>query len=165
MFRATTKEAERRSQPPGPLHRYQPSSAKHHYTEAAAAAFADMPVPFLVTLAAKKRLTTTEWLDLVVGALNPLGLALNVDCFRQHRDRSVHVAIYGLPQDKEAIVTTTISGLCRSLGGRVGKRKTKTGRTVRFFVPGLSLAYAWCHDEIASGRTTSLSEQPQAQPA
>jgi hypothetical protein len=118
-----------------------------------------MTVPFMVTLAAKKRLTTTEWLELVVGALNPLGFDLKVDCFRQERDRSVHVAIYGLPHGAEASVTTSLQGLCRSLGGRVGKRKTKTGRSVRFLVSGLSLAYAWSHDEIASGTTTALADQ------
>lgn len=159
MLNLTSKERDHLSRPPGAVRRHQPSSAKHHYSAKAAAAFADMPVPFMVTLAAKKRLTTTEWLDLVVGALTPLGLDLNIDCFRQHRDRSVHVAIYGLSHGAEASVTTTLQGLCRSLGGRVGKRKTTIGRSVRFLVPGLSLVYAWCHDEIASGTTTSLAPQ------
>lgn len=160
MLNLTSKERDHLSRPPGAVRRYQPSSAKHHYSAAAAAAFADMPVPFMVTLAAKKRLTTTEWLDLVVGALTPLGLDLSIDCFRQHRDRSVHVAIYGLSHGAEASVTTTLQGLCRSLGGRAGgKRKTKADRSVRFLVPGLSLPYAWCHDEIASGTTTSLAPQ------
>jgi hypothetical protein len=160
VLNLTAKERDHLSRPPGALRRYQPSSAKHHYSAAAAAAFADMPVPFMVTLAAKKRLTTTEWLDLVVVTLTPLNLDLTVDCFRQERDRSVHVCIYGLPQGKEASVTTTLQALCKSLGGRAGKRKSKAGRPgPRFLVPGLSLAYAFCHDDFATGKT-SLAQPP-----
>lgn len=156
------KEAYRLASPPGPISRTQNASARHHYRPEEAAAWAAMPVPFMLTLAAKKRLTTTEWLDLVCTTLAPLGLDLTIDCFRQNRDRSVHVAIYGLPQGKEASVTTTLWGLCRSLGGRVGKRKTKAGRSTRFLIPGLSLAYAWSHDEVSSGTTSSSAKQTHA---
>ncbi len=162
MNNLTQKELQRLSTPPGPIKRWVGSSRKNFYTPSQAAAFASMPVPYLLTLAAKKRLTTTEWLDLICTTLAPLGLALNIDCFRQHRDRSVHVAIYGLPQGKEASVTTTLWALCRSLGGRVGKRKSQAGRSTRFLIPGLSLVYAWSHDEISSGTTSSSAKQTPA---
>lgn len=151
MNNLTQKETQRLSTPPGPIKRYAGSSRKNFYTPDQAAAFACMPSPYLLTLAAKKRLTTTEWLDLIIGTLSPLGHDLQVDCFRQHRDRSVHVAIYGLgTTENEDRVTTLLWSLCRQLGGRVGKKK----KAVRFLVPGLSLTYAWSHDEVSSGRTS-----------
>lgn len=154
MNNAAAKERERLTTPPGPSRRFVNGFAKRQYDERERAALAAMPVPFLLTLAAKRRMTTTEWLELVLATLSPLGHELHVDCFRQDRDRSVHVAIYGLPHGAEASVITSLWKLCRQLGGRVGKRKTKTGKRVRFLVPGLSLPYAWAHNDVASGKTS-----------
>lgn len=155
---AIAKEMDRLSQPPGPPRRFVNGFAKRHYTERERAALQTMPVPFMLTVAAKKRLTTAEWLDLICTNLSPFGFDLTIDCFRQPRDRSVHVAIYGLPnKEAEASATTTLWGLCRSLGGRVGKHKSKAGR---FIVPGLSLAYAWAHEDISSGSISGSSRTP-----
>ena len=155
MTNAAAKENDRLTTPPGPEPRSAYGFGKPHYNEAERSAFAAMPVPFLLTLAAKKRLTTSEWLDLVLATLAPLGLDLQVDCFRNARDRSVHLAVYNLKHEDEARVIVGLAQLCRQLGGRVGKRKTKMGKSVRFLVPGLSLPYAWAHDELASGKTSA----------
>lgn len=154
------KEAERLATPPGPVRSRVNGFTKRSYSQAERSAFAAMPLPFMLTLTGKHRLTTTEWLDLVIATLQPLGHDLKVDCFRQHRDHSVHVAIYGLPHEAEAGVTSSLWKICRQLGGRVGKRKTRSGKRVRFLVPGLSLNYAWSHDEVSSGRTTAAEPLP-----
>lgn len=154
------KEAERLAMPPGPVRSRVNGFTKRSYNQAERSAFAAMPVPFMLTLTAKHRLTTTEWLDLVLATLQPLGHVLQVDCFRQHRDHSVHVAIYGLSHGAEAGVTTSLWKLCRQLGGRVGKRKTRSGKRVRFLMHGLSLNYAWSHDEVSSGNTTAAEPLP-----
>ena len=155
MTNAAAKEHERRSTPPGPETKTAYGFGKRNYSEAERSAFATMPVPFMITLAAKQRLTTTEWLELVLATLAPLGLDLQVDAFRNQRDHSVHLALYNLKHEDEASVIASLWSLSRKLGGRVGKRKTKTGKkAVRFLVPGLSAAYAWSHDEVASGSTS-----------
>lgn len=161
MTNAAAKEHERRSTPPGPEAKTAYGFGKRHYNDAERSAFAAMPVPFLLTLAAKQRLSTPEWLDLVLATLSPLGLDLHVDAFRNQRDRSVHLAVYNLKHEDEASVIAALWKLCRSLGGRVGKRKTKTGKkAVRFLVPGLSAAYAWSHDDFASGKTSPPATLP-----
>jgi hypothetical protein len=161
MSNTAAKERERLTTPPGPSRRLVNGFAKRHYTERERAALAAMPIPFMLTLTAKRRMTTPEWLELVLATLSPLGHELQVDCFRQERDRSVHVAIYGLPHGAEASVITSLWKLCRQVGGRVGKRKTKSGkRAARFVVPGLSMAYAWAHDEVTSGKTSPPATVP-----
>lgn len=147
------RERERLSSPPGPLHRRQNGFTKTSYTHAERAAFAAMPAPYMLTLCAKRRLSTSEWLELVLGSLTGLG-SLQVDCFRQHKDRSCHVAIYGLPHGEAANVICRLWKLCRALGGRKGRRTRAGRRSPSFLLAGLALSYAWSHDEISSGTTT-----------
>ena len=80
--------------------RYERSSHKHAFSQDEHRAFRVVAQPFMLTLTGRKRLTTTEWLDLVTEALKTgcnTGLELKIDGFRQPRDRSIHLAIWGLP--------------------------------------------------------------------
>lgn len=124
--------------------RYERSSHKHAFSEHEHRAFRVVAQPFMLTLTGRKRFTTTEWLDLVAEALKAgckTGLELKIDGFRQPRDRSIHLAIWGLPRHREMEVTAAIEA---------ASKQACAFRKKRFLVVGLSLAYLFTHEEIAS---------------
>lgn len=104
-----------------------------------------MDQPLFITLSGNRSLDLDGWLSLVEEALSSVkGLSVRVDAFSQKRDRSVHLAVYGLPRHREAVFVEALSGLAR----RVRAKK-------KFFLRvGGSLSYVWAHSEYST-RTIS----------
>lgn len=140
---------------------YERSSRKVRYEDDERAALDSLGVPFMITLAAPRRLSAAQWLELVREAIRThcrAGLKLKIDAFKQMRDRSVHLAIWGLPRHREPEMERALDTLRRPMGGRKTKKKKKNNDDNKkpkrpsplFAVVGGSLSYLWAHEEIAT---------------
>lgn len=136
---------DRASLPPGPKRKATASGSKDDFNEEVRSAFSKMDQPLFVTLSGNRSLDLDGWLSLVEEALFSVkGLYVRVDAFSQKRDRSVHLAVYGLPRHREAVFVEALSGLAR----KVRAKK-------KFFLRvGGSLSYVWAHSEYST-RTIS----------
>lgn len=136
---------DRATLPPGPKRDQTASGRKDDFAQEVRSAFGKMETPLFITLSGNRAIDLAGWLDLVEEAANSVkGLSLRVDAFAQRRDRSVHLAVYGLPTHREAGFVEALSGLAR----KVRAKK-------KFFLRvGGSLAYLWAHSEYST-RTIS----------
>jgi hypothetical protein len=114
------------------------AGSKDHFKDEIRSAFATMETPLFLTLSGNRSLDLHGWLTLVEEAISEIkGLNLSLDAFAQTRDRSVHLAVYGLPRHREAYFLEVLSRQAR----KVRAKKT-------FFLRvGGSLAYFWAHSE------------------
>jgi len=126
------------------------SSRKVRYEEHERAALNKLGAPLMMTLTGRKRMTVEEWLEVVAAAVGTCapGLSLKIDGFKQPRDRSVHLAIWNLPLDRQLEVITAIKASSRAACAFSTKSKARHAR--RFLVLGLSLAYMWAHEELGT---------------
>lgn len=131
----------RETTPPGPVKKWEVAYAKTEANEKLASAYGKMEVPFMLTVSGGRVLTTNDWMDIAEKAISSVsGIDVRVDGFRQPRDRSIHLAIYGLPKEKEAAVVLAV------------KREARWLRSKKKYlvVVGGSLHYFFNHSEIAS---------------
>lgn len=127
----------------GPERKTEFYSAKIDYREEVRKAFQKMEQPFFVTLSGSRSMGTEEWTDKVTEALRQVkGISVRVDIHRQQKDRSAHIAIYGLPKDKEEEVCKALYSL----------RREARGKKKHFLVVGCSLPYLFAHTDFSSSK-------------
>jgi len=119
--------------------------SKDHFNTKIRSAFTTMGKPFFITLTGNRSLDITGWLALVEEAVSEIsGLDLSIDGFSQTRDRSVHLAVYGLPRHRE-----------EEFLGALSRQARKVRAKKKYFLRvGGSLAYFWAHSEHST-RTIS----------
>lgn len=112
--------------------------SKDHFKKKIRSAFKTMGTPLFITLTGNRSLDLNGWLALVEEAISRIGgLSLSLDAFSQTRDRSVHLAVYGLPRHREEEFLEALSRQARKV-----RAKKKY-----FLQVGGSLAYFWAHSE------------------
>lgn len=132
---------DRLSVPPGPDRKKESYSAKIDYPDKVRKAFQEMKQPYFLTMSGSRNMNTTEWLILIESALSVVsGLDIQVDVHKQQRDRSIHIAIYGLPKEREREVYKSLYSL----------RKQVRGKKEHFLIEGCSLSYIYSHSDFGT---------------
>jgi hypothetical protein len=131
----------RKTEPPGTIKKRHFAGCKDDHTEEVRSAFTEMEQPFLLTVSGNRAISLEDWMLLVEEAVSSIkGLRIKIDGFAQKRDRSIHLAVYGLKRHREAEFVSALYRIAR----RVRAKKKF------FLVVGGSLSYFWKHSEYTS---------------
>lgn len=131
----------RKTEPPGTIKKKEFAGSKDNHTEEVRSAFTGMEQPLFITLSGNRAISIGEWMKEVEEAVSSLkGLRIKIDGFSQKRDRSIHLAVYGLQRHRDGEFVAALSSLARKV-----RAKKKF-----FIVVGGSLSYFWKHSEYTS---------------